>query len=231
VLKPTDCSGSTGVRFISTLAQYERGILNNPAYKHDKLIVQRYVPGSDIDLSLLSLGGELSLMAIQQVQGSRIRFLSNAYLEGVATDICRKSGYHGVMHIDARIEAGTGKVFLIECNPRFWASLTATVKCGVNFVEHCVQPALHGRKCSSLLAGIAAMRHPLLQPFCWKVLVSDTSMHGRLLRVELLDLYTFGQLLCQLPMMAVRLARRVGSLPLRRVRGSSLGLAGNPTRR
>jgi ATP-grasp domain len=207
VLKPTDCSGSEGVRFVESRAYFEQEILDDAAYKFKRLIAQRFVEGTDVDLSLLSVRGELSSFAIQQLQGSHINFLPNAYLEGLAATICRYSAYHGVMHIDARVEKSTGQVFLIECNPRFWASLTAASWCGLNFVGQSVDPRLREAGPVALLSGSAPRRHPLWQPSLWGRLLFDRGLSGRLLRAQF-DLYALGQLFGELPVIAFEAAVR-----------------------
>ena len=216
VIKPTDCSGSEGVRFVKSRAYFEQEILDDVAYNFKRLIAQRFVEGTDVDLSLLSVRGKLSCFAIQQPQGSHVNFLPNAYLEGIAATICRDSAYHGVMHIDARVEKGTSKVFLIECNPRFWASLTAASWCGLNFVGQSVDPRLREAGPRAVLSGRAPRRHPLWQPSLWGRLLFDRSVCGRLLRAQF-DLYVLGQLCRELPASAFEaVVRRIRALKLRR---------------
>lgn len=211
VLKPTNESGSLGVQIIESRHQWEEQILNNPAYEYHPLIAQQYIDGADIDLSVLSIQGRLAAYAIQQTAGCQITFLKNSCLENVAEKICRDSACHGVMHIDARIEKQTGKVYLIESNPRFWASLTASAWCGLNFVAESAKhkPAAEGAdEAYQLSAGTGYNRHPLLMPSLWLCLVSDKGERGRLLRAKVFDLYTLGILAWDLPLMAFRLARR-----------------------
>ena len=208
VLKPTNESGSLGVQVVASQHQFEEQILNNPAYAYHPLIAQQYIDGADIDLSLLSIQGRVAAYAIQQTAGCEISFLKNFYLEEVAEKICHDSAYHGVMHIDARIEKQTGKVFLIESNPRFWASLTACVWCGLNFVAESMQQIPTAVGACQLSAGTGYNRHPLLMPSLWPCLVSDKGERGRLLRAKVFDLYTLGILVWDLPLMAFRLARR-----------------------
>jgi hypothetical protein len=75
--------------------------------------------GNDIDLGILPFHGSLSAFAIQQVNGSTIDFLSNTCLEQAAHMLCRTSSYHGVVHVNARIERSTGDLFLLESNQGF----------------------------------------------------------------------------------------------------------------
>ncbi len=194
VLKPTTGSGSVGVQIVRSEAQFESSILNNPAYDFAPLIAQQFIDGEDIDLGLQATSGRLNAMAIQQTEGRQVRFVANAWLEGVAAQICEASLYHGVMHIDARIERATGRVFLIECNPRFWASLTAAAACGLNFVAESLRPAAAAAEVRCLTSGACNTRHPLLQPSAWWKVAADRQAAGQLLRIRLFDLYTLREL-------------------------------------
>lgn len=208
VVKPTNMAGSMGVKIVTSRADFEANILFNPAYDYHSLIVQRYIDGPDIDLSLLANHGVVSAFAIQRVTGARIEFLPEAYLDMVASAICSLCGYDGVMHIDARIDRNTGMVYLIEANPRFWASLTASVACGLNFVAASVDPRATASGVRRLTSGGASCRHPLLQPASWKDLLTDAGYHGRLFRAKALDPYSVGQFGMELLASCVRYARK-----------------------
>jgi predicted ATP-grasp superfamily ATP-dependent carboligase len=199
VVKPTNQAGSLGVQIVTSEAYFNDVIRDNDAYRFAPLIVQRFIDGVDIDLSLLSIDGELSAFAVQQVSGPEVRFVSNAYLEKMASELCRCSQYHGVMHVDARLEKSSGKIFLIESNPRFWVSVTASAWCGLNFVAESIQPTARPHGPLSLISGVAYARHPLMRPACWKQLVSDRGAGGRLLRAMTLDPFSLASLGLDLP--------------------------------
>ena len=213
VLKPTNCSGSLGVQIVRSRRSFEQEILHNPSYQHAPLIAQRYVDGMDMDINLLSVHGRLCAFSIHRIEGSWMDFVPHAALEAIAEKICRDSGYHGAMNVDVRLDKGTGEVFLVESNPRFWASLTAAVGCGLNFVAESVNPAKPGDGPRRLTSGRFHTRHPLLRPSAWRQLFSDSGQTGRLLRARLFDPYSLGQLARELPGMALRyLVRRKASL-------------------
>lgn len=192
VVKPANRDGSRGVTVVASKARLEQCISNNDAYRYAPLIGQRYVQGKDIEISLLSVHGRLCAFSIQQQNGSRIEFVPNADLEHMAKRLCSGSNYHGVMHIDARIEKSTGEVFLIESNPRFWASLTAAAWCGLNFVAASIMPPGAARGVRQLTAGLSSIRNPVIRPSSWHRLLTDASERGRLLRAETFDLCTLG---------------------------------------
>lgn len=203
VLKPSNESGAHGVLVIRSREHYLQAVKNNSSYRFSSLIAQRYINGDDIDLSLLAIHGHITAYAIQQVKGASIEFVSNEDLRMQVTQLCSESSYHGVMHIDARIEKATGKVFLIESNPRFWATLTASIWCGLNFVEEVLREKPELRAPLRLVHGTAYLRHPLVRPAAWTTLF-DSSQRGRLTRVTMLDAYALGQFMIDLPMLGYR---------------------------
>jgi predicted ATP-grasp superfamily ATP-dependent carboligase len=204
VIKPSNEAGARGVQIIRNKAQFERTVRDNDAYRHAPLVAQAYVDGIDIDISLLADRGQLSAFAIQQASDSRVEFVHNPELEEMAIKLCRLSAYHGVMHIDARIDKHSGKVYLLESNPRFWASLNASVACGLNFVAESIQslPRRHGVR--RLTAGKSYITHPVLHPSTWPALLSDAGDNGRLLRAMSFDPLAISSFATALPSLAWR---------------------------
>jgi predicted ATP-grasp superfamily ATP-dependent carboligase len=204
VVKPTNQAGSLGVQIVPDEAHFNQHIRDNDNYRFAPLLAQRYIDGPDIDVSLLALHGKVSAVAVQQVVGAEVRFLPNAALEHIAGELCRSSGYHGVMHIDARIEKSSGRIYLFESNPRFWVSLTAAAWCGLNFVAESVAQPARPKGALTLISGTAYARHPLLRPACWPLLMRDRGARGKLLRAMTFDFYTLSLLLRELPSMCGR---------------------------
>jgi len=213
VVKPLNLAGSAGVLIVHDRSEFEQRILHDADYDYGPLVVQRYIAGEDIDISFLAIGGRISAFAIQQTEGAHIRFLPHAELESMAARLCAAGAFHGVMHVDARIESATGKVFLIESNPRFWASLTACVWGGLNFVAESIVPVARKDGMRRLIAGVVNMRNPLVRPATWRQLVLDTSARGRLLRTVAFDPPATGAFVRELPLSCWRYAvKQVASL-------------------
>jgi predicted ATP-grasp superfamily ATP-dependent carboligase len=203
VLKPSNESGSFGVQIIRSKEHYLKAVQNNESYRFNSLIAQRYIEGEDVDISLLARHGRVSAFAIQQVEGSTVKFLQNHELQTMATNLCVANAFHGLMHIDARIDKQTGQVFLIESNPRFWASLTASVWCGLNFVEESIKEKIGNSVPLSLVSGRAYTRHPILRPADWITLL-QAGQRGRLTRLATLDIYSFSIFMADLPVLCCR---------------------------
>lgn len=192
VVKPVNQAGSQGVQVIRSEAHYEEAIRNNGAYHFSPLVAQKFVEGDDVCIDLLAVYGKIRALAFQQRTGSEIRFFQNRDMEHLAHRLARISVYSGVMNLDARLEKGTGKVFLLESNPRFWASLTASVGCGLNFVAESISPAPHAAPVRMLTSGAFYLRHPLARPSMWMQMISDPGARGRLLRAHMSDLHMLG---------------------------------------
>ena len=206
VVKPVNQAGSLGVTIVRSREQFERDIATDPAYCFAPLVAQRFIDGDDIDLSLLAVDGRLSAFAIQKAGRARIDFLHSPQLASLAQELCRVSRYHGVMHIDARREKRTGKILLIESNPRFWATLTASVWCGLNFVAESIGETPRGNGARQLIQGTSSTRHPLIRPSSWMHLFGDCGERGRLLRAIAFDLPALGSFAKEVPNMVLRRA-------------------------
>jgi predicted ATP-grasp superfamily ATP-dependent carboligase len=209
VIKPTNSSGSMGVQIVSDRGEFEEKIVDNAGYQFGSLIAQRYVDGVDMGINVQSLRGRLCAFSIQSVANwPLIEFVPNAAMEDLAAKICRDSGYHGVMNVDVRLEEGTGKVFLMEANPRFWATLAASAGCGLNFLAESVEQSGCGDHPRRLTSGRYNTRHPLLVPSSWWCIGSDRGQTGRLLRARLFDWYSLGQFAREMPATTSRWVRR-----------------------
>lgn len=104
-------------------------------------IIQEYVPGHDIDLSLLADRGTIVAWTIQKRTRRGLRFVKRRDVLQLGAALCEATEYHGVAHLDMRIDSRTRKPVFIECNPRFWGTVTASAGAGVNFLDLAVRLA------------------------------------------------------------------------------------------
>jgi predicted ATP-grasp superfamily ATP-dependent carboligase len=227
VLKPVNQAGSLGVLVIHSRVQYEQMVAAEGQYPYAPIIAQQFIAGDDVDISLLSMHGRLSAFAIQQVQGPQIQFLANPQLEAIAERLCAASRFHGVMHIDTRRERHSGRMYLIESNPRFWATLPASVWCGLNFIAESMKESARPAGPLRLTAGSASTRHPLMRPSAWADLVFDGGEQGRLLRAMTFDLPSIGNLVRELPRRILTYRqRRTAAVPAGLIAARGDGLNG-----
>jgi predicted ATP-grasp superfamily ATP-dependent carboligase len=197
MVKPLSQYGSKGVQFIESDEDYRRQILENEDYQYSPLIAQSYIRGVDIGINLLAVKGKLRALALQRRQqpqnpAAKITFFPDARLRKVVETLLVASGYEGVMNIDARIEDGTGDVYLFESNPRFWTSLLASVLCGLNFVAESINVLGAPGDMCILASGTADIfYHPLFRPALWRYVLFDAGPRGRMLRLMMFDICTF----------------------------------------
>lgn len=135
ILKPVRGEGGIGVRRVEFRAQL-LGLLDGYGAEFGwPLLAQEYVPGRDIDLSLLADHGRPVAWTIQRKAGTpgALEFLHDPRVLEIGTALVRETGYHGVVHFDLRIDDRTKQPLMLEANPRFWGSLRHSLWSGVNF--------------------------------------------------------------------------------------------------
>lgn len=134
IVKPAASEGGFGVQRCND-AQELAQLRARPEHQQGDWIAQELIPGHDIDLSLLADHGRVVAYTIQQDEASdKKRFLQDPGMLEIACAIVNATQFHGLAHFDMRVDERTGKVYVIECNPRVWGSLMYSVWAGVNFV-------------------------------------------------------------------------------------------------
>ena len=141
VVKPVSGEAGLGVLTVADRQDLQR-LQANPYYRFAPLIAQEFVPGRDIDLSLLVSHGRIVCHAAQIVLGGVTHFVRADELLEMARRIVASTGFNGVVHFDARFDKRDGTIKFIESNPRFWASVARAKSCGLNFVTAAVDLAL-----------------------------------------------------------------------------------------
>jgi len=139
VVKPLYCEASHGVEKIDSFEMLREHILGDKPYSSLPLIIQKYVDGYDIDLSFIADEGEILSKAVQKwTEEDVLEFCRHEEIEELGEKIVKLFQYSGAGHFDMRIDHKTGKLYVIECNPRFWFTITGAMWQGLNFVEAAV---------------------------------------------------------------------------------------------
>ena len=143
LLKPTSLTDGPGIRRFDTLSDLRRFLKGQDGtlFK-DKYLVQTYVPGSDLGLSVLCQDGEILAFTVQHniISGPH-RFGPPMAMELIRQDDVLDIGrkllsalrWSGVAHIDFRRDSRDGQAKIIEVNARYWRSLLGSLVAGVNF--------------------------------------------------------------------------------------------------
>lgn len=135
VVKPTREGDGVGVEFCRSRDELFAKVLTNEDYDFAPLIAQELVPGLEIDLNTLAIGGKAVAHSAQYRDGKRVVFVDRPDYAGYGSRVLAAGGYEGLAHFDAIQDSRDGVIKLLECNARSWASISASAFCGLNFFE------------------------------------------------------------------------------------------------
>jgi biotin carboxylase len=134
VVKPVSQWASIGFRLVASERDLA-ALIDDPAYRFDGVIVQQFVPGRDIGAGLFARAGIVhALSTFFCGPRDATEFARIPVLAAMASKIAAETRYEGVANFDARID-DKGRVWLIECNPRFFMRITAARVCGLDFLR------------------------------------------------------------------------------------------------
>lgn len=136
LIKPTDQEACRGIVKINNSADLQKYRKTHAVYEKFPILAQQYVDGSDIDISLLAFEGNIVSWTIQKWEKSGIlEFVDNYAVHDIGKKIIARKKYSGFAHIDLRINKKTGEVLVLECNPRAWGTINASILAGVDFIR------------------------------------------------------------------------------------------------
>jgi len=135
MIKPVRGEGGVGVRRIESRVELLSLLDPYVAEFHWPILAQVFLPGRDIDLSLLADHGRVVAWTIQRKTDApgALEFLHDPRVLEIGTELIRETGYHGIVHLDMRVDERTQQPLFLEANPRFWGSLRHSLWSGVNF--------------------------------------------------------------------------------------------------
>jgi biotin carboxylase len=136
VVKPLRGESGHGIVHADSIAGIRRHLESGSMYARLPLLIQEFASGYDADLSILARAGTVASHVLHsRLGGCSLRFIKNDAVLDIGKRIARAANYTGVANIDVRIDETTGRVCVLECNPRFWYTLQASLWRGLNFVE------------------------------------------------------------------------------------------------
>ncbi len=115
-----------------------------PAADSREYIVQAYIQGSDIDISMLAVEGQVVAFTVQQSSGGDeaaftppefIEFLDDPRVETVGRALMKALQFSGLAHIDLRYDRSRSSLYVLEINTRVWGSMLGSLRAGINFPE------------------------------------------------------------------------------------------------
>jgi len=145
MVKPLEAESSHGVVRLNSYKSLLAHVQGNSRYAQFPLIAQSFIPGQDIDISILAADGQILCSTVQSwINDAILEFTSNPDLYDTAARLIRAFHYDGLAHFDMRIDMRTDKLYVLECNPRAWYTINASMWHGLNFVEMGVSYAREG---------------------------------------------------------------------------------------
>ncbi|RLK51649.1 ATP-grasp domain-containing protein [Alkalispirillum mobile] len=136
VIKPLYGESSHGIVRVAEPGAIHHHLASGGRHARFPLLAQEYAPGFDADLSVLAKDGEVLCHVLQSRRSDcSLAFFEDESVLEIGRQIVRAANYTGVANIDVRIDEHTGEVRVLECNPRFWYTLQASLWAGLNFVE------------------------------------------------------------------------------------------------
>jgi predicted ATP-grasp superfamily ATP-dependent carboligase len=139
LIKPNWGSGGKGIRRIENLHDFE-SVSGSYPDPHE-YVIQKIIPGFDIDISFLARDGRIMAYTIQQsiekknryAYARSLKFTHNEELLGITADIVKKLNYSGIAHLDFRYDTLENNYKLVDFNARYWSSLLGSLSAGINF--------------------------------------------------------------------------------------------------
>lgn len=130
VLKPIDRAGGIGVVQID-----ESNAMETAArVDYDPILAQQFIAGIDRCITVFCRDGRIRKQIVYEHQRGHFRFLEDHALARVAAEIAAKLNLTGVINFDARIDVD-GRIWMIECNPRFYFNMDVAMVAGLNFAD------------------------------------------------------------------------------------------------
>ena len=142
IWKPVRGEGGKGIKLLANDIDLRNADCEVFKQRFGEAVVQEFIEGHDVDLSLLATNGDIVSYTIQRgILGRKSRFAASGGIEfvhlpallDVASSLTSSLGYSGVAHLDFRLDRRDGLYKLVDMNCRFWGSLLGSLKSGVNF--------------------------------------------------------------------------------------------------
>lgn len=137
IAKPIDKKGGVGIVKCETMEEVE-----NYTKEYSEYVIQKFIDSEIMGASIFSLRGEIIAGTVQEYFICRydpfcpakgIKIVDNPEVMKIMEKIINLLEWNGVMSVDICREKNTGKLYIIEINTRYWASLFGSMRAGVNF--------------------------------------------------------------------------------------------------
>lgn len=141
LMKPTNGRGGKGIQLFSSKQELIEGL--NSFTMKDDFVFQQYIEDAiNYGCGVLCKDGEIqaySLFKFEQRYGdmfsfsSEQLFIDNKEIFEITRKLMSNLNWSGVANIDFVYDNKTNKYYILEINPRYWSTLSLSVKAGINF--------------------------------------------------------------------------------------------------
>lgn len=143
ILKPLNGEAGHGIRQFDTCRDALAYQSTPGKYRMLPLLIQQYIPGADFGYSVIADRGKIIIDDVQYRDENDVRtFCTNDDVRSLCREIIGKLSYSGPAFIDLRQDRDSGKFYPLECNCRFWSTMTANAWMGTNYADIAAQIAL-----------------------------------------------------------------------------------------
>jgi biotin carboxylase len=145
MVKALQQAGRRGIVRCDTADEVHAYVTGDHAFNELPLVLQRYIEGADVSVSGLAIDGRLivadALRTVPEDGGIR-HYCDDPTAFELADRIVARSGFHGIVNFDLRYDQLSGDIYILECNPRFFDTVAASMWMGINFPLAVVDHAL-----------------------------------------------------------------------------------------
>ena len=143
VVKPSSELSDEKVIYIS-----RKDLKRSTYLDSDNFLIQEYIQGSGFGFFAIYENGNLKEFFMHKrirenpiTGGSSVcaKSIYEPKLFRYGKDLLDKLNWHGVAMVEFKKDSKSGKYYLMEVNPKFWASHDLAIACGVNFAEKYIE--------------------------------------------------------------------------------------------
>jgi predicted ATP-grasp superfamily ATP-dependent carboligase len=136
LLKPLNGEAGRGIRYFETCSDAISDQATSRNYRALPLIIQQYIDGENFGYSVLAKNGHALADDVQYWGSDDVRtFCRNEEVTSLCRSVIMKLNYSGPAFIDLRKDKNDGQYYPLECNCRFWSTMTANAWMGMNYAD------------------------------------------------------------------------------------------------
>jgi predicted ATP-grasp superfamily ATP-dependent carboligase len=134
IVKPCVGNSSRGVYALPSIAELEEHLNSDRQCNQLPQIVQDFIVGFDMDVTVLAEKGVIMAWTIQErISVHERRFVVDDRILKMAAELISELNYSGIVDFDIRYDTINDTPLMMEGNPRFPGSLMFKLWAGVNF--------------------------------------------------------------------------------------------------